>query len=65
MMINEKLPPSCLHGGHPTPRQLAAQPAQPVNWSGRLILIAAPLGTIRVHAYVQRIPSLFSAFTPS
>ncbi|KAG6367282.1 hypothetical protein INS49_001469 [Diaporthe citri] len=63
LMINEKLPPSFVQGGHPTLRQLAARSAQPVNWSGRLLLIAPPLGTIRVH--VQRISSLFSAFTPS
>lgn len=43
-MINEKLPPSFLQGGHPTLRQLAARPAQPVNWSGRLLPIAPPLG---------------------
>lgn len=63
VMINEKLPPYFLQGGHPTLRQLAARSAQPVNWSGRLLLIAPPLGTIRVH--FQRIFSLFSAFTPS
>lgn len=63
VMINEKQPPSIPQRGHPTSRQLAARSAQPVNWSGRLILIAAPLGTIRVH--VQHLSSLFSAFTPS
>lgn len=37
MMINEKLPPYFLQGGHPTLRELAVCSAQPVNWSGRLL----------------------------
>ncbi|KAJ0123373.1 hypothetical protein J7T55_011838 [Diaporthe amygdali] len=52
-MINEKRPMLSPQGGHPT------RSAQPVNWSGRLLLIEAPLGRSGPTS------SLSAVFTPS